>query len=191
MHEPVKPAPLQDKSGGFALVTVLAFFVILTLMGGTAMRAVSGDITHSGKDSRRIRAEFAAETAVQWGLVEISRRRPQGLPFSLATHREDGATEYGRVGLDPDDRYAGPWPLKISDLSAFPAAEISREADGWIAMRSRDTLLNLSGGKNEYIAFKAWYPNDTTLRISGRALVDGSRATLELVSTLRVRNVPL
>jgi hypothetical protein len=191
MHEPVNPTPLQAKSGGFALVTVLAFFVVMTLMGGTAMRAVSGDITHSGKDSRRIRAEFAAETAVQWGLVEISRRRPQGLPFSLATHREDGATEYGRAGLDPDNRYAGPWPLNISDLSAFPGAEITREADGWVAMRSRDTLLNFSGGKNEYLAFKAWYPNDTTLRISGRALVDGSRATLELVSTLRVRTVPL
>jgi hypothetical protein len=31
-------------------------------------------------------------------------------------------------------------------------------------MRSRDTSRNISGGDDEVVAFKAWYPNDGTLR---------------------------
>jgi hypothetical protein len=191
MHESLKPPAHPGMAAGFALVTVLAFIVILSVLGGVLHHAVSGDITHSGKDSRRVRAEFAAETAVQWGLLELSRRRANSLPFSLATHQKDGTTPFSGVGLNPEDRYTGPWPLHVSDLTAFPAAEIVREQEGWIAMRSRDAARNISGGKDEYIAFKAWYPNDTTLRISGRAVVDGSRANLDLVSTLHVSKVPL
>lgn len=184
-------SPQPGMAGGFALLTVLAFVAVLSILGGTVLRAVSGDISHSGKDSRRVRAEFAAEAAVQWGLLEISRRREQSLPFALATHKEDGATPFGRSGSAPEDRYTGPWPLSISDMEPFPGAEIFKEADGWIAMRSRDSLANFSGGKNEYLAFKAWYPNDSTLRISGRASVDGSTAALELVNSLHVSAVPL
>lgn len=173
------------------MVSVLIFLVVLSGLGTILHRSISGDITHTGRDSRRVRSEFAAESAVQWGLVEISRRRANGLPYTLATHGQDGTTPLAKAGSDGEIRYTGPWRLEIPDLAEFPAAEITREPDGWIAMRSRNPVRNLSGGEDEYIAFKAWYPDDTTLRITGRALVDGAQAKLEMVSILRVSTTPL
>jgi hypothetical protein len=80
---------------------------------------------------------------------------------------------------------AGPGRLELADLAPFPGAGIERDAEGWIAMRSRDTSRNPSGGDDELVAFKAWHPNDSTLRITGKALVDGSQARIDLISILR------
>ena len=49
----------------------------------------------------------------------------------------------------------------------------------------------ISGGKDELLAFKAWYPNDTTMRMTGRALVDGSEARLEMESHFKKVPTPI
>lgn len=180
---------LSRTAGGFTLVAVLVMVVVLSLLGTVAMRTVAGDVRHSGKDSRRVRAEYAAESAVQWALSEIGRRRSDQMPYTLATHKEDGVTPMGRrqAGISPTSETAR---LEISDLAAFPGAGIERDREGWIELQGWDRSHNLSGAEDEVLAFKAWYPNDSTLRITGRAVVNGSQARIELVSTLRISVFP-
>ena len=48
-----------------------------------------------------------------------------------------------------------------------------------------------SGGGVETISFKAWYPDDSTLRITGRGMVKGTQAELELRSELKPAYLPL
>jgi hypothetical protein len=177
-------------SAGYALASALGFLVVLSLLGTVVYRSVKTDIVHTGKDSRRVRAEYAAESAVQWGLLELSRIRPGRFPFTLATHGPDGAMtlkEYARrSGKSAATDSAGPWPLSASDLTPFPGATIALGADGWMTLRSRAQSQGVSAGKDELLSFKAWYPNDSTMRITGRAVVDGSEAELELLSTIRL-----
>lgn len=46
------------------------------------------------------------------------------------------------------------------------------------------------GGGAENLAFKVWYPDDSTLRITGKADVDGATAQLDMVSNLKEVAVP-
>src|SRR3954468_1564786 len=90
MRQPLIRPPRTGNERGFALASVLIFLLVLSILGTAAYRNVGTDITHSGKDFRRVQAEFAAESALQWGLLELSRVRPGKLPFTLATHAADG-----------------------------------------------------------------------------------------------------
>lgn len=175
-----------SRQGGFTLAAVLGLIAVLGIMGTVVVRSVGTDIAHAGRDSRRIRAELAAESAAQWGLLELSRRRSGKFPFTLATHDRDGAKRMGQAPTGPgSDRYTGPWPLAASDLVAFPGASVSLDKDGWAVMRNGAADRNVSGGDEEELSFKAWYPDDSTLRVTGRARVDGHQARIEVMSALR------
>ena len=73
MRQPLSQAPRPHSQQGLALASVLGIMIALSLLGTLMFRNVGTDITHSGVNARRIRAEFAAESAIQWGLVEVSR----------------------------------------------------------------------------------------------------------------------
>lgn len=177
---------------GFTLAATLGVIAVLGILGTVVLRAVRTDIVHAGKDSRRVRAELAAESAAQWGLLELSRRRGNRFPFTIATHDRDGKAPMGRTPTDPDaERYTGPWPLEVRDLTAFPGARISIDKDGWAVMRSASPGQNVSGGDEEELAFKAWYPNDSTLRVTGKAVVDGSQARIEVMANLSQTPLPI
>jgi hypothetical protein len=171
---------------GFTLAAVLGLVAVLGLLGTVVVRSVGTDITHTGKDSRRIRAELAAESAAQWGLLELARRRDGRFPYTLATHDSGGVARMRGSGSVPrSDRYTGPWPVTAADLIPFPGSRVSIDRDGWAVMRSTAPDLNLSSGDDEELAFKAWYPDDSTLRVTGRASVDGSQASIEVMAVLR------
>jgi len=171
---------------GFTLAAVLGLIAVLGLLGTVVVRSVGTDITHTGKDSRRIRAELAAESAAQWGLLELGRRRAGKFPYTLATHDRDGIARMRHPPTGPgSDRYSGPWPLAATDLVPLPGSSISIDGDGWAMMRSTSPSLNISSGDDEELAFKAWYPDDSTLRVTGRARVDGSQASIEVMAVLR------
>jgi hypothetical protein len=191
MRQPVTPSPVSraDGQSGLALATVLGVLIVLSILGSAVYRNVGTDITHSGMNTRRIRAEFAAESAIQWGLVELSRPRKGKLPFTLATHDRDGLTRFH--GQAAENAAIGPWPLHASDFTGFPGAEIGMDHDGWMFMRGRSADKTISGGNDELLSFKAWYPNDTTMRMTGRALVDGSQAQLELEAHLEKTAAPI
>jgi hypothetical protein len=186
-----RPASQANGNGqsGLALATALTILIVLTILGSAAYRNVGTDISHSGMNTRRIRAEFAAESAIQWGLVELSRPRKGKLPFTLATHDRDGLTRlHGREAMEAA---IGPWPLRTSDFTGFPGSEIGLDDDGWVVMRGTSADKTISGGKDERLSFKAWYPNDSTMRMTGRALVDGSQAQLELEAHLGKSAAPI
>ena len=184
-----RPAARLNGQSGLALATVLSLLIVLSILGSAVYRNVGTDIAHSGMNTRRIRAEFAAESAIQWGLVELSRPRKGRLPFTLATHDGDGRTRLH--GTAAKEAAIAPWPLQTSDFTAFPGAEIGVDKDGWIFMHGTSADKTISGGKDELLAFKAWYPNDTTMRMTGRALVDGSQAQLELEAHLSKSPAPI
>lgn len=186
---PPGPALRAEGQSGLALATVLCILIVLSILGSAVYRNVGTDITHSGMNSRRIRAEFAAESAIQWGLVELSRPRKGRLPFTLATHDHDGLTRFH--GQAAQEAATGPWPLRTSDFTGFPGMEIGVNDEGWIFMHGRSADRTISGGKDELLSFKAWYPDDTTMRMTGRALVDGSQAQLELEAHLGKAAAPI
>lgn len=181
----------RDREKGFTLAAVLGLITVLGIMGTIVVRSVRTDIVHTGKDSRRVRAELAAESAAQWGMLELSRRRPGRFPFTLATHAGDGKAILRAPTGPGSELYAGPWPLTARDLTPFPGATISVDRDGWAVMRSTAPAANISGGDEEELAFKAWFVDDSTLRVTGRAKVDGSQARLEVMSTLRMTPQPI
>lgn len=181
----------RPRQGGFTLAAVLGLVAVLGILGITVVRTVRTDIVHSARDSGRIRAELAAESAAQWALLELSRRRASRFPYTLATHERDGSVPMGNPPTGPgSDRYTGPWRISAGDLVPFPGALISIDKDGWVNMRSTAPGRNISGGDDELLAFKAWYPDDSTLRVTGKSRVDGSQAQIEVVANLRQTPLP-
>jgi hypothetical protein len=41
------------------------------------------------------------------------------------------------------------------------------------------------GASSEYIAFKVWFPNDSTIRVSGKGLVQEIASQIEMTGTLK------
>ncbi|MDB5051871.1 MAG: hypothetical protein JWO30_4942 [Fibrobacteres bacterium] len=179
----------QAGQRGFSIVYILGILLTLSILGLAVFRDVGTDITHSGNDWKRIRAEFAAESAVQWGLAELSNPRPDQLPYTLATHAPDGVTLL--TGYDKK-KETSPYPAKsgirvfrADDLASVPQSETGKTGDGWLFLHTHSRDISVSSGKDEILSFKVWYPDDSTLRITGKASVDGSTSEVELVSTLR------
>ncbi|MEO7425602.1 MAG: hypothetical protein ABI036_10475, partial [Fibrobacteria bacterium] len=143
------PTEAGGRQNGLALASVLSIVMVLALLGSAVYRNVNTDITHSGKDSKRVRAEYAAESAVQWGLVELGRARPGMLPFTLATHAYDGETKISEVTKRSAE--TGPWPVLASDFTGFSGAKIGMDAEGWMYMHITASDKTISGGKDELL----------------------------------------
>ncbi len=178
----------SDGQGGFALLGVIGIMMVLAILGTMVYHNVNTDITHSGKDVNRVRAEFAAESAVQWGLAEVARKRPGKEPFTLATH--DAAGEHPISGSAKDEDGA-PLHLGGEDVERMYGAKGGIDKDGWIYETVHSRELTVSNAKDELLAFKVWYPDDSTLRVQGRGEVDGSTADVDLVSHIRDIAVPM
>jgi Tfp pilus assembly protein PilX len=176
------------RQGGFALVGVLGILMVLAVLGTMVYRNVNTDITHTGRDVSRVRAEFAAESAVQWALAEASRKRPNSMPFTLATHDPGGKKPLAENSRNEDGNRL---KLKQADVVASEGASLGVDNDGWIYQTTKTREASVSNAKKETLAFKIWYPDDSTLRIQGRGEADGSTANVDLVSRLREVAVPL
>lgn len=83
---------------GFAMVGLLGIMVVLSIVGTMVCRNVITDITHPGRDVNRVRAGFAAESAVQWGQAEVVHKRPGKVSFTLATHAANGMGAMDNTG---------------------------------------------------------------------------------------------
>lgn len=173
---------------GFALIGVLGVMSVLGILGVVVYRNVNTDITNTGREVARVRAEFAAESAVQWGLAEVARKRGTIAPFTLATHGPEGEEPLGGGEMDEDGNRR---KLSGEDVERMPGAYGGVDKDGWIYSSVKGRELTVSYAKSETLAFKVWYPNDSTLRIQGRGEVDGNVADVDLVSTIRIVAVPV
>lgn len=174
--------------GGLALLGVLGILIVLAILGSVVYHSVRTDITHSGRDVNRVRAEFAAESAVQWGLAEVARKRAGTEPFTLATHDPTGESRLDGSQYDEDGKRIA---LRADDVSRTQGAEGGIDKDGWIFQTTHGRDASVSNSSSETLAFKVWYPDDSTLRIEGRGEVDGSSADVDLVSRIRDRAIPM
>jgi hypothetical protein len=81
--------------------------------------------------------------------------------------------------------------LKAGDVERMEGARGGVDQDGWIYSSVNNRQLSVSNAKSETLAFKVWYPNDSTLRIQGRGEADGNVADVDLVSTIRILAIPM
>jgi hypothetical protein len=184
------PASPQDRQAGMTIIGTLVLLSALTMLGSGVYLTTHRDIVHTARDTDRIRAEFAAESAVQWALLELIRYDGGRRQFTRATHDRNGITP-----LSPDPR---PDPVMDGEfrgldprrLSAYSGSRIRRESDGWIALTATSKAGTYSRGPSENIAFKIWYPDRSTIRVSGRGTVDGTTAILEVKGRLDSAWVP-
>jgi hypothetical protein len=181
------PRPVGIESG-FTIVAVVGILLVLGLLGSIVYRSVNTDITHSGRDVGRVRAEFAAESAVQWALTEVGRKRPGKQPFTLATHDPDGKTA---IPTGDEDEDGAPKQLTPGDVEMLEGAHGGTDKQGWIYQTTTKRELSVSNAEKEILSFKVWYPDDSTLRIQGRGEVDGSTSDVDLMSRLRDIAVPM
>lgn len=149
---------------GFALLAVMGFLLVLSLIGVTVVKSVRNDSTYSGRDLSRVRADFAAESAVQWAMTEILRTDAGRAALTLSTHNASGddALPEGHTGR-----------LDAAALAAPKGVKPRLGEAGWIVAEIKGKEMTFSGGESETVSFKVWYPDDKTVRISGRATVDG------------------
>lgn len=180
--------PANGRESGFALIGVIGILVVLAILGTMVYQNVNTDINHSGNDVDRVRAEFAAESAVQWGLAEVARERPGNFPFTLATHTADGGAP---MSASTKDEEGHGLKLQSGDVQLMEGAQGGVDKDGWIYQVTTQRELSVSNSKKEILSFKVWYPDDSTLRIQGRGEVDGSTADVDLMSHLRDIAVPM
>ncbi len=154
----------RSRQSGFALLAVMGFVLVLSLIGVLVVKSVRNDSNLSGRDLSRVRADFAAESAVQWAMTEILRTDGGRGALTMATHDPSGEHPLH------DD---GGGRLDASALATPKGIKARLGEDGWIIADFQGKEATFSGGDQESVAFKVWYPDDKTVRISGKATVDG------------------
>lgn len=173
---------MRHGSPGFSLLTALVLMVVLGILGVVTYRQVNGDIRHAGRDLKRVKAEYLAQTAVQWALGALAKPGDTLLvrPFTAGTHGMDGTTALpDRVGDLPN--YLR---IQAGDLSRILPGLPARDAEGWFIVRNRSPSASLTGAADETLSFKVWYPSRSMVRISGRGRADGVSSTLEMVGDI-------
>ncbi|HKP95344.1 MAG TPA: hypothetical protein VJ385_06260 [Fibrobacteria bacterium] len=173
---------MRHGSPGFSLLTALVLMMVLGILGMVTYRQVNGDIRYAGRDLRRVKAEYLAQTAVQWALGALARPSDTLLvkPFTAGTHRKDGSTPL-------PDRVEGMTNylrIQAGDLSRILPGRPMRDEEGWFIVRNRNPATSLTGATEEVLSFKVWYPSGTMVRISGRGRADGVSSTLEMVGDI-------
>jgi Tfp pilus assembly protein PilX len=168
---------------GFAMAIILMLLIVLTVMGSIAVYSVKGEVRHSGRNSDHIRAQMVAESAINWALSGLQHERTDVLPFTAATHAANGADQL------PDFMENGkinPRKLHTWDMvKVYPSQEIKIDTGGWISQSTLDANASLTGANDETLAFKIWFPTDSTIRVSGQGTVDGVSSQVEMTGTMK------
>lgn len=168
---------------GFAMVIILMLLMVLTIMGSIAVYTVRGDVSHSGRDSNHARAQMVAESSINWALAALGKERPEVLTFTAATHASNGLDKLPDMlengGMN--NRKLHSWDV----TPIYPGVSVSIDKDGWISQKTTDPSKALSGAASEYIAFKVWYPNDSTIRVSAKGKVLEINSQIEMTGTMK------
>jgi Tfp pilus assembly protein PilX len=168
---------------GFAMVVILMLLMVLTVMGSIAVYSVRGDVSHTGRDSNHAKAQMVAESAINWGLSALAKEKPSVLAFTAATHASNGIDklpEYLENGVI-NNRKLHTWDV----TPIYEGVTVEIDEEGWISQETISSNLSLTGSSSEYIAFKVWFPNDSTIRVSGKGLVQEIASQIEMTGTLK------
>ncbi|MDB5049068.1 MAG: hypothetical protein JWO30_2139 [Fibrobacteres bacterium] len=172
----------QSAQAGFAMVIILGLLMVLTIMGSLAVYSVRGEVTHTGRDANHSKAQLVAESAINWALGALAKERPNVLAFTAATHAGNGTEQL------PDNLENGETnnrKLHTGDVTPIYSTKVRADHDGWIYQETDDSKMSLTGATSESIAFKVWFPNDSTIRVSGKGTVQGISSQVEMTGTLK------
>jgi Tfp pilus assembly protein PilX len=178
----------RDGQSGFTMVIILLLLIVLTIMGSVAVYSVRGEVTHTGRDSNHARAQLLAESAINWGLGALSVEKPNVLTFTAATHAGNG------TDILPEKLENGMLnnrKLHTSDVTPIYGTPVQSDKEGWIYQSTEDKNNSLTGASSESIAFKVWFPTDSTIRISGRGMVQGISSQVEMTGSLKYAGATL
>ncbi|GEM_PF-6683360 len=168
---------------GFAMVIILMLLMVLTVMGSIAVYSVRGEVSHTGRDANHAQAQLVAESAINWALSALSVEKGNVLAYTAATHAGNGTDklpdylENGGV----NNRKLHSWDL----VPIYNGVSVGIDQDGWIYQQTLDNKLSLTGLSDEYIAFKVWFPSDSTIRVSGKGVVAGVSSQVEMTGTMK------
>ncbi|MDB5104390.1 MAG: hypothetical protein JWP91_2079 [Fibrobacteres bacterium] len=174
---------IHRSQSGFAMVIILMLLMVLTVMGSIAVYSVRGEVSHTGRDSNHAQAQLVAESAINWALSALAKEKPNVLAYTAATHAGNG-TEILPETLEngqPNNR-----KLHTYDLTPiYPNVKVNADEEGWIYQQAVDNKTSLSGTSDETIAFKVWFPNDSTIRVTGKGVVGGVTSRVEMTGTMK------
>jgi Tfp pilus assembly protein PilX len=180
--------PSANRQSGFTMVIILGLLMVLTIMGGVAVHSVRGEVGHAGRDSNHARAQLVAESALNWAISALQKDKPNVLAFTAATHASNGTDrlpEYLENGVLNNRK------LHTSDMTALYPTAPYEDKDGWITETTEDPRYSLTGATQEAIAFKIWYPDDSTIRVSGKGSVNGVESQVEMTGNLHYSSSPV
>jgi hypothetical protein len=170
-----------------ALATSLIYVLVLTILGTAVYWTTRRDIVHTGLDVKRVRADFAAESAAQWALIEVARYDGGRKPFTRGTHDPTGMNP---IPIQDSHGNKNPAALHPDELANYAGSQVRLDADGWIVLDAGHAGNTFSRGGNEVLSFKVWYPDSLTMRVTGKAKVEGTVADIDVISRLDSAWVP-
>ena len=187
----MSPARASAKSqAGYTIAVVLITLMILSMLATIALRNTRADVKHASRSLTGIRANFVAESAVNWALGELSRPRGDWVPYSKATHDPTGATPLEKV-LE-DGSLQGRRLDTTEVFSPYSGATIKHDADGWIYAETNTAGSSMSGQVPERMAFKVWYPDTpvNSIRISAKGVAGKDTMRVEFIGNFNNGFVP-
>lgn len=177
----IRPDAARGQAG-FTMVIILGLLMVLTVMGSVAVYSVRGDMGHTGRDSNHGRAQLVAESALNWAISSLQNEKGNVMAFSAATHASNGKDplpDYLQNG-EINNRKLHTWDM----VKIYPG-DVRQTEDGWITQATLDNQVSLTSASDEEIAFKIWFPNDSTIRVSGKGTVNGVMAQVEMTGTMK------
>ena len=180
--------PINPQSG-YTIAAVLIFLMALTLFGTYAYMNSRTDIKLTQRHYKKVRANFVAESAVNWALAEVSRARGDWVPYTKATHDPSGNFALS----DYVGGYRQGRKLKLSEVNAiYPGSMVGLDTNGWISQATTYAANSISGQVPERLAFKIWYPSTpvNTVRVTARGITGTDTVNVEFIGTFNDTFIP-
>jgi hypothetical protein len=147
-----------------------------------ATQGGKADITYSGHDLDRVRADFLAESAVHWALAESAKDHGDGLPYTRSTHANDS---WNRLPDRTSDGSRNPRKLDRSRMVPPYPGKPYETTEGWVGTRNSGKAASVAGAAEEEMEFMVWFPNDTTMRITRRGKADHAVSMVKFQANLK------
>ena len=166
---------------GYTIAIILIVMLVLLSVGSVSMYKVRGDTRHTTRDILQTKAESVAESAVSWAISGLAVDRPTVLAYTAATHSNDGVLPLPNYLQNSE---VNPRKLHAWEMSSIYGGQVLTDNAGWIYQRTTTVSVSLTRSKDETISFRVWFPNDSTLRVTGKGKVQGVEAQVEMTGKL-------
>ena len=93
--EPRRGGRCSHRVRGIAMITVMLFLVFMMVIAALVIRAVVKGIQVSGSSRRYLSTFEAAESGIEWGMVEIERATESGTTYNDSTDISLGGKNVG------------------------------------------------------------------------------------------------